>query len=83
MSMYLMLKERAIAFRADPEVQEALRFSGVFELGEPTLGTDESAADLMGDASAAAEFDSTKAAERSFAFIQLNQLAMEHLMGAR
>jgi xylose isomerase len=83
MSMYLMLKERAIAFRADPEVQEALRTSGVFELGEPTLGAGESAADLMGDASAAAEFDAADAAERSFAFIQLNQLAMEHLMGAR
>ncbi len=34
---YLMLKERAAAFRADPEVQEALAASRVPELQTPTL----------------------------------------------
>jgi xylose isomerase len=83
MRMYLILKERAAAFRADPEVREALAASGVFELGEPTLAAGESAADLLADASAFEGFDAQKAAERSYAFIRLNQLALEHLTGAR
>jgi xylose isomerase len=82
-SMYLLLKERAQAFRADPEVQEALRTSGVFELGESTLAEGETTADLLADAAAFESFDAGKAAERSFAFVRLNQLALEHLMGAR
>jgi xylose isomerase len=83
MAMYLLLKERALAFRADPEVQEALRTSGVFELGEPTLSAGETTAQLLADASAFAEFDADAAAERSFAFVRLNQLAIEHLLNAR
>lgn len=83
MAMYLLLKERALAFRADPEVQEALATSGVFELGESTLAAGETTADLLADASAFESFDANKAAERSFAFIRLNQLAIEHLLGAR
>ncbi|AOY69619.1 xylose isomerase [Arthrobacter sp. TES] len=83
MAMYLLLKERAVAFRADPEVQEALATSGVFELGESTLAAGETTADLLADASAFESFDANKAAERSFAFIRLNQLAIEHLLGAR
>ena len=35
---YLLLKERAAAFRADPEVQEALAGAKVAELATPTLG---------------------------------------------
>jgi xylose isomerase len=83
MSMYLLLKERAAAFRADSEVQEALRTSGVFELGESTLAAGETTADLLADPSAFEAFDASKAAERSYAFIRLNQLALEHLLGAR
>jgi xylose isomerase len=71
-----------VAFRADPEVQAALATSGVFELGEPTLGAGETAADLLADASAFETFDADAAAERSFAFVRLNQLAMEHLLNA-
>ena len=37
MSTYLLLKERAAAFRADPEVQEALAAAKVDELSTPTL----------------------------------------------
>ena len=33
MATYLLLKERALAFRADPEVQEAMAASGIAELG--------------------------------------------------
>ena len=83
MSMYLLLKERALAFRADPEVQEALAASGVAELAEPTLGAGESTADLLADTASFEEFDAEAAAQRSFGFIRLNQLALEHLLGAR
>jgi xylose isomerase len=83
MSMYLLLKERALAFRADPEVQEALKVSGVVELGETTLSAGETTADLLADRTAFEDFDADKASERSFAFVRLNQLAMEHLLGAR
>ena len=41
MRTYLLLKERAAAFRADPEVQEALAASRVGELAEPTLAAGE------------------------------------------
>lgn len=83
MSMYLLLKERAQAFRADPEVQEALAASGVAELAEPTLAAGESTADLLADTASFEEFDAEAAAQRSFGFIRLNQLALEHLLGAR
>lgn len=83
MSMYLLLKERALAFRADPEVQEALAASGVAELAEPTLAAGESTADLLADTASFEEFDAEAAAQRSFGFIRLNQLALEHLLGAR
>ncbi|MFJ7748887.1 xylose isomerase [Arthrobacter sp. NPDC097144] len=83
MAMYLLLKERAVAFRADPEVQEALATSGVFELAQPTVDAGESLLDFLADASSFEEFDAEKAAERSFGFVRLNQLALEHLMGAR
>jgi xylose isomerase len=83
MTMYLLLKERALAFRADPQVQEALAASGVFELGESTLTAGETATDLLNDTTAFEDFDADKAAERSFAFVRLNQLAIEHLLNAR
>lgn len=83
MSMYLLLKERALAFRADPEVQEAMKTSGIFELGETTLNDGESAADLLNDSASFAGFDAEAAAQRNFAFIRLNQLAIEHLLGSR
>ena len=83
MSMYLLLKERAQSFRADPEVQEALAASGVAELAEPTLAAGESTADLLADTASFEDFDADAAAQRSFGFIRLNQLALEHLLGAR
>ena len=79
---YLMLKERAIAFREDPRVQEALTYSGVYELAEPTLGADESLADFMADRSVFEDFDADAAGERNYGFVRLYQLAMQHLLGA-
>ena len=83
MSTYLLLKERAAAFRADPEVQEAMAASGLAELGVPTLAAGESVADLLADEPAFETYDADKAAEHSFAFVHLNQLAVEHALGAR
>ncbi|MEU4676943.1 xylose isomerase [Micromonospora sp. NPDC023737] len=83
MATYLLLKERAAAFRADPEVAEALAVSKVGELATPTLGDGESYAELLTDRSAFEEFDVDAAAARGFGFVRLNQLAVEHLLGAR
>ena len=41
MRTYLILKERAAAFRADPEVQEALKAARVDELNVPTMADGE------------------------------------------
>ncbi|MDQ1627416.1 MAG: xylose isomerase, partial [Actinomycetota bacterium] len=82
MRTYLLLKERAAAYRADPRVQEALRASRVDQLAVPTLAEGESYADLLADASAYESFDPDAAAERGFSFGVLDQLAVEHLMGA-
>ncbi len=83
MATYLLLKERAQAFRADPEVQQAMAASGIAELAQPTLADNESVADLMADEAAFESYDADKAAEHSFAFVHLNQLAVEHALGAR
>jgi xylose isomerase len=83
MRNYLLLKERALAFRADPEVQEALRASRLDDLARPTLAPGESVANLLADRSAYEDFDADAAAARGMAFERLDQLAMDHLLGAR
>ncbi len=84
MSTYLLLKERAAAFRADPEVQEALAAARVTELAEPTLNSGESYDDLLADTSAYEHFDaSVYFGGKGFGFVRLQQLATEHLLGAR
>ena len=80
---YLLLKERALAFRADPEVQAALEESGVFELAQPTMAEGETIADLLADRSAFEDLDVDAVAARGFRFVRLNQLALEHALGAR
>jgi len=83
MRMYRLLRDRAAKFRQDPEVQAAMRDSKLAELGQPTLGKGESIADLLRDKSAYETFDADKVAKRGCGFVRLNQLAMEHLLGAR
>jgi len=83
MTTYLLLKERAAAFRADPAVQEALSASQVGELAIPTLGDAESYLDLIADRSAFEDFDLKTAAAHGFGFAHLDQLAVEHVLGAR
>lgn len=83
MRNYLILKDKAAAFRADPEVQEALKASRLDQLARTTLGEGESLTDLLGDRSAFEDFDVEAAAERGLAFEQLDQLALDHLLGTR
>jgi xylose isomerase len=83
MSTYLLLRERARSYRADPEVTEALAAARVGELATPTLGEGESYDDLLADRSAYEDFDAETAGQRSGGFVRLNQLAVEHLLGAR
>ncbi|MQW74973.1 xylose isomerase [Nocardioides sp. dk4132] len=78
MRNYLILRERALAFRADPAVGEALAAAAVAELDRPTLDAGEQLSDLRG-----ATYDVAALGERSTAMEALDQLAMEHLLGVR
>jgi len=77
---YLLLKERARAFHNDPEVVAAKQASGWGSLAEPTLGAGESLESLRAETGFDPEpyFN-----EKGFGFVKLQQLAVEHLMGAR
>jgi xylose isomerase len=83
MRTYLLLKERAAAFRADPEVAEALAVTGVADLATPTLRSGETVRDLLGDRGSFEDFDADKAGERGYGVVRLAQLALEHVLGAR
>ncbi len=83
MATYLLLRERAVAYRADPEVQQALETAGVASLVQPTLDPGETLADLRADPASFTEFDPDTAGERGYGFVRLNQLALEHVLGAR
>jgi xylose isomerase len=83
MEMYLLLKERALAFRADPQVQEALAAARVAELSQPTLNDGEGFADLLSDRTAYEDFEPDSYFDaRGFGFVRLQQLMLKHLMGA-
>ncbi|MBF0722019.1 MULTISPECIES: xylose isomerase [Sanguibacter] len=81
MEMYEMLAKKSAEYRADPEVQEAFKTAGIFELATPTLNPGETVAELLADRSAFEDFDPEAAAERDFGFVRLNQLALRHLIG--
>ncbi|WP_129667222.1 xylose isomerase [Phytoactinopolyspora endophytica] len=83
MRTYLLLKERAAAFRADPEVKDALAAARVLELSEPTLAAGESYNDLLADRSAFEDYDADAAGAQGYSVVRLNQLALEHVVGAR
>lgn len=80
MRNYLLLRERAAAFRADPAVQEALRAARLDQLERRTA--EDGLAGLLADATAYETFDVAAAAARGMAFEHLDQLALEHLLGA-
>ena len=76
MRTYLILKDRAKAFRSDPRVIAAMKNSHVDQLLVPTLAAGETWRDLAADS-----FDVEAAGERAYHYEVLDQLAMEHLMG--
>src|ERR1700760_3083039 len=78
MRNYLILRDKARAFRADPEVQAALAASRVAELATPTLASAETWRDVRG-----ADADIDGLAARGLAYEHLDQLALEHLYGVR
>ena len=82
MRNYLILREKVQAFRADPDVAEALAAAGVPELEQPTLGEGEDLADLRA-AYDGGSYDLAALRTRSTAMETLDQLAMEHLLGVR
>lgn len=83
MRTYLLLRERARAFRADPEVQAVMAAAGVPDLAVPTLAPGETTADLLADPTAFESFDVDASGARSHGATVLDQLALEHLLGAR
>jgi xylose isomerase len=78
MRNYLILREKARAFRADSEVQAALADARVDQLATPTLAAGETIETLRAE-----PFDPEEAARRGMAFERLDQLALEHLYGVR
>ena len=83
MRMYLLLKERAQAFRADPAVRAALAAGKVTELSTPTLNAGETYTDLLADRTAFEDFDPDAAGAQGYGFVQLHQLAVDHVLRAR
>ena len=78
MRNYLILRDKAAAFRADPDVQAALAAARVDQLAVPTVAAGESIADLRAET-----LDPDEAGRRGMAFEHLDQLALEHLYGVR
>ena len=78
MRNYLILREKARAFRADSEVIAALAASGVADLAVPTLAEGETWRDVRDTA-----IDADALGARGFAYERLDQLALEHLYGIR
>jgi xylose isomerase len=64
-------------------VQEALAAAKVAELGKPTLNPGETYTDLIADRSAFEDYDAEAAGAQGYHFVKLNQLAIEHVLGAR
>src|SRR3982751_411299 len=83
MELYLTLRDRSRAFRADPRVQEALDAAGVAELSRPTLNDGETHEQLASDRSAFEEYDIDVARTKGYGFAELQRLAIEHLLGVR
>ena len=76
MRTYLLLKERALAFRSDPRVKAAMIESHIDQLEVPTLSSSESWKDIELDS-----IDVESAATRGYGYEKIDQLALEHLMG--
>jgi xylose isomerase len=80
MELYLTLRERARAFRADPRVQEALTDGGVPDLSRPSLNEGETHQQLVADRSAFEDYDLEAARTKGYGFARIQRLAIEHLL---
>jgi xylose isomerase len=78
MRNYLILRAKSRAFRADPQVQQALLDARLDQLGQTTLAPGETLDTLRAE-----KFDPDEAATRGMGFEHLDQLALEHLYGVR
>ena len=76
MRTYIILQERARAFRADPRTKAALEKSGVNELLQPTVASGESWKEIASES-----FDVEAAGKRGYHYEELDQLALEYLIG--
>jgi xylose isomerase len=83
MELYLTLRDRARAFRADPRVQEALADAGVGDLSRPTLDDGETHQQFAADRSAFEDYDLEPARTKGYGFARIQRLAIEHLLGVR
>jgi xylose isomerase len=83
MEIYLTLCDRARAFRADPEVQEALEAGRVGELSQPTLNDGETYEQLISDRSAFEDYDLDPPRKQGYGYARIQRLAIEHLLGVR
>lgn len=81
--MYNLLQERAEKFENDPEVKALRQRAKVEELKKSTLNQGESASALMNSSEFASFDPDTYFNGKGAGMVQLNQLALEHLMGAR
>jgi xylose isomerase len=79
MDNYLILREKVRAFRADPEVQQALEAARLPELAQPSLDAGETLQELLDWPLP----DVDAIAARGAGFELLDQLALEHLYGVR
>lgn len=75
---YLALRAKAQEFDSDPRVAEAMSYTGVPQLAEPTVGPYSAAAAtaLMGET-----FDVDALAQRGFGIEALDQLVVDHILG--
>jgi xylose isomerase len=75
---YLALAEKARAFDQDPRVAQAMSYTGVPQLAEPTVGrySPDSAAGLLEET-----FDVDALASRGYGIERLDQLVVDHILG--
>ena len=83
MELYLTLRDRTRAFRADPEVQEALTAARVDELSSPTLSNGETYQQLLADRTSFEDYNLDTPRTQGYGFARVQRLAVEHLLGAR
>jgi xylose isomerase len=83
MELYITLRERSKAFRADPRVQEALAESRVSDLNNPTLEPGEDYDKLLQDPSAFEDYDLEPARTQGYGYARIQRYAIEHLLGVR